>query len=186
MKGRTTGLAAPLLAGGLALCLAGCGESVKRSFGLGKRAPDETSVVEQAPLELPPDFDLRPPAPGAERPQERAVGAQAREIVVGGAAEAEEDSAPAGGAGERSLLARAGADEADPAIRAVLNREGPVLVAADPGFVEDLMFWRREGPPPGDVVDPAAEAERLDAGAEGETPIIRRRDRAPLEGLDPF
>lgn len=184
MKGRTTGLAAPLLAGGLALCLAGCGESVKRSFGLGKRAPDETSVVEQAPLELPPDFDLRPPAPGAERPQERAVGAQAREIVVG-AAETE-DSAPAGGAGERSLLARAGADEADPAIRDVLNREGPVLVAADPGFVENLMFWRREGPPPGDVVDPAAEAERLDAGAEGETPVIRRRDRAPLERLDPF
>ena len=185
MKGRTTRFAAPLLAGGLALCLAGCGESVKRSFGLGKRAPDETSVVEQAPLELPPDFDLRPPAPGAERPQERAAGARAREIVVGAAAE-EEDAAPADGAGARSLLARAGADEADPAIRDVLNREGPVLVAADPGFVEDLMFWRGEGPPPGDVVDPAAEAERLDAGAEGETPVIRRRDRAPLEGLDSF
>ena len=87
--------------------------------GLGKRAPDETSVVEQAPLELPPDFDLRPPVPGAERPQERAAGAQAREIVVGAAAA--EDSAPVGGAGERSLLARAGADEADPAIRDVLK-----------------------------------------------------------------
>ena len=45
--------------------LAGCGSDTgKNLLGTGKRAPDEFAVYERAPLTVPPDFGLRPPAPG--------------------------------------------------------------------------------------------------------------------------
>ena len=62
---------------GLAAGLSGCSDSMKQSFGVGKTSPDEFQVVEQAPLELPPDFNLRPPAPGAPRPQDTDIRRQA-------------------------------------------------------------------------------------------------------------
>ncbi|MEL0015072.1 MAG: DUF3035 domain-containing protein, partial [Rhodospirillales bacterium] len=42
---------------------AGCG-SVKDELGLEKKAPDEFTVVRNAPLSLPPNYNLRPPKPG--------------------------------------------------------------------------------------------------------------------------
>ena len=45
-------------------------EGVKKQFGLTKQSPDEFRVVARAPLSLPPDFTLRPPEPGAVRPQD--------------------------------------------------------------------------------------------------------------------
>ena len=54
------------------LLLAGCGngDSVSRAFGLTRDAPDEFKVTTRAPLSMPPDYTLRPPRPGADRPQE--------------------------------------------------------------------------------------------------------------------
>lgn len=180
--------AAPLLAACTALLLAGCSDSLKQSFGLGKRAPDETRVVEQAPLELPPDFNLRPPSPGSARPQTVPASEQAA-AALGIGADGEQ---PQGTPGESAFLGAAGAGEADPGIRAVLNRESTVLVADDPGFVERLMFWQEDAPE-GVVIDPAGEAERLRANeaagraaTEGATPVIVPRETAPLEGLNPF
>jgi hypothetical protein len=90
--------------------------------------------------------------------------------------------------GETALLQQAGAAEIDPAIRATLNQETGVG-SVDRGFLDSLIFWRTPEPP-GDVVDAAAEAERLKANAEqglpvtaGETPIIKRRKKALLEGI---
>jgi Protein of unknown function (DUF3035) len=48
--------------------LAGC-DSVKQAIGLESVPPDEFAIETQAPLTIPPDFDLRPPKPGAPRPQ---------------------------------------------------------------------------------------------------------------------
>jgi hypothetical protein len=67
--------------------LGGCGE-VRRSLGMEKRAPDEFAVVTRAPLSLPPDYSLRPPEPGAPRPQEQASTVAARAAVFGGTAPA--------------------------------------------------------------------------------------------------
>ena len=184
--------ATALLACGLAAALAGCGESVSRSLGLDRRAPDETRVVEQAPLEIPPDFDLRPPAPGAPRPQERAARDAAAELVLGPEAAEELPAATAGTPGERSLLEMAGAGDADPGIRAVVNREASVFAADDPGFIDDLMFWESSAPG-GVTVDAVGEAERLRENAaagrpatEGDTPVIVPRERGPLESINPF
>jgi len=59
--------------------LGGCAQgSVQEALGMGKRAPDEFAVVKRAPLIVPPDFDLRPPDPGAPRPNVGRTSDQAR------------------------------------------------------------------------------------------------------------
>jgi hypothetical protein len=63
-----------------ALLLPGCTD-LKRSIGLEKTSPDEFAVESRAPLEMPPDFDLRPPQPGASRPQEKSSDLQARNVI---------------------------------------------------------------------------------------------------------
>jgi hypothetical protein len=54
---------------------------------MGKRAPDEFAVVKRAPLIVPPDFDLRPPDPGAPRPNVGRTSDQARVALTGTQAE---------------------------------------------------------------------------------------------------
>jgi hypothetical protein len=68
------------------LCLAGASllpgcTDLKRSIGLEKTSPDEFAVESRAPLTMPPDFELRPPQPGAARPQEKSSGQQARQVI---------------------------------------------------------------------------------------------------------
>ena len=55
------------LLGALAL-LTAC-EETKRALGQTKESPDEFTVYQRAPLSLPPNYGLRPPSPGAARPQ---------------------------------------------------------------------------------------------------------------------
>ncbi|MBS0482949.1 MAG: DUF3035 domain-containing protein [Proteobacteria bacterium] len=70
-----------VLAGG-SLLLSACGSS-----GLINRVrPDEFAVQRQAPLVIPPDFALTPPAPGAPRPVDASTAAQAQEALFGPAA----------------------------------------------------------------------------------------------------
>jgi hypothetical protein len=63
-----------------ALLLWGCTD-LRRSIGLEKTSPDEFAVESRAPLTMPPDFELRPPQPGATRPQEKSSDQQARQII---------------------------------------------------------------------------------------------------------
>src|SRR5262245_64921196 len=63
----------PIIFAALAVCLplatGGC-TSFKETLGLTKQSPDEFKVVSRAPLSMPPDYNLKPPTPGAPRPQE--------------------------------------------------------------------------------------------------------------------
>ena len=43
--------------------------------------PDEFAVESRAPLTIPPDFALRPPQPGAPRPQETTAAERARKVI---------------------------------------------------------------------------------------------------------
>jgi len=71
-----------LLVSGAAM-LAACGGG----GGLFNRErPDEFAVQRQAPLVVPPDFTLSPPAPGAPRPTEGTASEQALEALFGGPA----------------------------------------------------------------------------------------------------
>ena len=183
-------VAAGLCAVGLALALAAC-SNVSQSLGLGKNAPDEFAVVRNPPLSLPPDLTLRPPRPGERPTNEVSARDQAETLLLSeaGGDRAAEAVQATETPGEAALIAHADAADVDPDIRDLVERDYSGYAYRDESFVEALMFWRSEDPP-GEVVDPEAEAERLreniEAGkpvTEGETPTIERREKALLEGI---
>ena len=62
------------------LSLPGC-SSLRQAIGLDQVGPDEFAVETRAPLTIPPDFDLRPPQPGAPRPQEVTAAQRAQKLI---------------------------------------------------------------------------------------------------------
>src|SRR5437870_11071272 len=64
----------------LSLLLPGCGE-FRRAVGMDRVGPDEFAVESRAPLTIPPEFDLRPPQPGAPRPQDVTAAERARKVI---------------------------------------------------------------------------------------------------------
>ena len=95
---------------------------------LNRDRPDEFAVQRQAPLVVPPDFNLVPPAPGAPRPVEGTAAEQALEALFGGPA--------ARSTVETSALDRAGA--AEPGIRSSVGSEGTNTVAKG-RLVRDIL-----------------------------------------------
>ena len=87
--------------------LSGCGATGI----LNRERPDEFAVQRQAPLVVPPDFSLTPPAPGAPRPTEGTAADQALDALFGGPAPRSQV--------ETSALDRAGT--ADPGIRTAVG-----------------------------------------------------------------
>src|ERR1700758_4412875 len=53
----------------------------KRAVGIERTSPDEFAVESRAPLTMPPDYDLRPPQPGAPRPQEQSTADKAKQAL---------------------------------------------------------------------------------------------------------
>ena len=101
--------------GAVSSMLAACGGG---GF-LNRDRPDEFAVQRAAPLVVPPDFNLVPPAPGAPRPAEGTAAEQALEALFGG-------PAPRSSV-ETSALDRAGS--AEPGIRSAVGSEGTNTVA---------------------------------------------------------
>lgn len=60
--------------------LSGCTD-FRQMVGLDQPMPDEFAVESRAPLTIPPDFNLRPPEPGAPRPQEKTAEQQAEQVI---------------------------------------------------------------------------------------------------------
>jgi hypothetical protein len=175
----------------VALGLGACADT-RKAIGWDKATPDEFRVVTRAPLTLPPDFGLRPPAPGAARPQEQSPQDIARTAVFGPERSAGAGTAaanPSLSASERALLGRTGADHADASIRDTIEREAQSLAEADKSFVDRLVFWQPNAPQT-PAVDPARESQRLrEAQAtgrsanDGDVATIRTRKRGWLEGI---
>lgn len=177
-----------------ALALTGCSDA-RRSLGLDRTSPDEFAVVSRAPLTLPPDMRQLPsPTPGASRPQEAAPTQVAAASIFGPGTQVSgvrtgARSGTGGSSGEQALLNRAGADKADPSIRAKVDQETTAMIVADRSWVDSLLFWQKQEAPY-QVVDPAKETQRLrQAQAQGTpvnqgvVPTIERKKKAPLEGL---
>ncbi|MGE5546107.1 MAG: DUF3035 domain-containing protein [Solirubrobacterales bacterium] len=171
----------------VSLVLSGCSEA-KRAVGWEKAPPDEFQVVERAPLAMPPDFTLRPPSPGAVRPQEGTVRDQAKQTLLGTRAFTPVSSQNRT-QGDVALLKRAGAEGIQPDIRTLVNKETQALADADKNLADKLVFWRKPETI-GEVVDAEKEAKRLrenqalgKAVTDGDTPQIKRRKRAILEGV---
>ena len=169
------------------LLLTGCsGDELTRTFGLTRDAPDEFQVTTRAPLSMPPDYTLRPPRPGSVRPQELTQRQQAEAALT-------PDSVLAGNSrtpttpGQEALVAAAGR----PAPADIRNRVDSEAALDQPGrpFTDRLLFWR-PSPPPGTVVDPERESQRLrqnaalgQPNAAGDTPIIQQRRPGLFSGL---
>jgi hypothetical protein len=64
----------------LLLALPGCSD-VRSMLGMDRTGPDEFAVESRAPLLIPPDFNLRPPQPGATRPNELTAAERARRVI---------------------------------------------------------------------------------------------------------
>ncbi|HEY8016990.1 MAG TPA: DUF3035 domain-containing protein [Dongiaceae bacterium] len=187
-----------LLVAAAGLGLSGCSATMN-ALGMGKHPPDEFVVVTHPPLQVPANFDLVPPQPGAPRPQEESAAQLAEAAVVGTGAQAEgTDTAsstqilPAGpaSAGEEAFLQNAGVAKADPKIRQLVDSEAQAETdAINNDLYNKILFWQTQ-PPPGVVVDAKAEQQRLQENAslgkpltQGPTPVIVRRKRAMLEGI---
>jgi hypothetical protein len=203
-RSRTASLATALT--GVALAVSGC-QDVRQTLGIDKSPPDEFRIVSRAPLSLPPDFALRPPQPGAPRPQEQSQYDRARDTVIGRSGQqaggSQAAASPPRGAsgrnaaaqpapavaspGETAILARSGAAQADPTIRDTVNRESGQPTEGDNTLLERLLFGSSNGGP---LVDPDRESQRLReaqatgrAPNDGDTPTIQRRRRGLLDGI---
>jgi hypothetical protein len=173
---------------GCILALAGCGDnaSLQRTFGLYTDAPDEFTVTTRAPLSMPPDFALRPPQPGAPRPQEQTQTKSAEATLAPDMALAQPSAADSPG---QDALLRAAGPPPPPDIRSKLAAEGDSN-DQDQYLIDRLIFWK-DPPPPGVVVDPQKESERLRQDAAlgqspesgGDTPVIRRKERSLFDSL---
>ena len=165
-----------------ALALTACG-GLRQSIGLTKVVPDEFVTVSSAPLTVPPEYGLRPPAPGQPRPQELAPESAARQILLG------QRQSITRSPGETALVTAAGADRADPLARYVIDDEFGDLAHKEQSFADRILFWRRDDASTqgatqtqtaqGAVtIDAATEAERLRAltGTERSITIQPRRD----------
>ncbi|GAB6052747.1 DUF3035 domain-containing protein [Magnetospira thiophila] len=177
-----------LLASALAGGLSGCSDT-KEVLGIGtKQAPDEFTVYSRAPLSMPPDFGLRPPAPGTERPETADPALEAKRAMLAGRTLS---NAPLTGLtpGTQALLRQAGAENIDPAIREEINRETSTLVREEESFTDSLLFWQKKEPF-GEVVNPTEESDRIKANqalgdpvTAGDTPVIERKEKGWLEGI---
>jgi hypothetical protein len=167
----------------LPLLLTACEDgSVRNTLGLNRPAPDEFTVVSRPPLSLPPEFTLRPPAPG-EAPRGIATDEQARSLLTGTSATASQTleapsvetavtpvlSSDVLSNGASSLLKRAGADGADPSIRSKLGDDETRVpdTSAATNLVDQLSGADKSEP----VVDAKKEAERLRANKDANKPL---------------
>ena len=136
------------------VAVAGCTD-FKRSIGLEATMPDEFAVESRAPLTIPPDFDLRPPTPGAPRPQEKSADQQAKDVM----AEA--------GPGERGNKASD--------FRLRRTEDGLPDIGARSGQTPD---------PNAAVADRSLSGKLLDYGNTGDdSAAVEKRETTPLKGV---
>jgi len=125
---RTTAILAASI---LATTLSACGSNNLFS----RSRPDEFAVSRQAPLVVPPDFSLTPPAPGAARPGGESTAEQTLKALFGGAAPRS--------ATEGTIISNADGQRGDPGIRSSVG--SPNTQVVDKGLVTRDIIFAPEG-----------------------------------------
>jgi len=184
-------MAGAMAVSALALSLGAC-SGFKEAVGATKQAPDEFAIQTRAPLAVPPDFTLKAPQPGAPRPQDADISLRAQQTLLG--------NAPARPAteGENAFLAQAGAEKADPKIRAELmtDQRQRRAEAARYSYADAILFWHAAPNDHGQPLDAAEEARRInqegivnaqttmtasgssEEAKEGDKPVIEKDDKS--------
>ncbi|MGJ3231390.1 MAG: DUF3035 domain-containing protein [Oceanicaulis sp.] len=159
-----------------------CSSGVRQALGAERATPDEFRVVTIAPLTVPPEYNLRPPQPGELRAEDIFQDRQARRALFG-----DLDSSRATD-GEILFAARAGAADANPDVRALIDGETAAIVRKRESLADRVLFWRdqeRLVNDDGEPLDPEEERARIERiTGGGEVEIQRRRaGRSKLPGL---
>jgi len=174
-----------LMISAFGLVLGGCA-STSKATGSSRVGPDEFRVLTKAPLEIPPEYNVIPPRPGDQRPQDLAASQAVRIAMLGGG------GSSAATLGEQALIAQARGDLTDSSIRAQLDAETNRQVAKSSSFTDRVLFWR-DGDTyieEGTMLDADAEAERLrreqsaaSATGGGDVVIRKKSSGIKLPGL---
>jgi hypothetical protein len=114
---------------------------VRRAVGADKVSPDEFRVVTKAPLVVPPEYNLRPPAPGEPRAADLVT-----EEMAASAAYADYSLTTASSA-EQLLVSKLAGGQSESVIRAQIDIENGVIQKRR-GFANRILFWRE-----GDTAD---------------------------------
>ncbi len=180
------------------LLLAACADgSVRDTLGLNRDAPDEFTVVSRPPLSVPPEFNLRPPRPGAPALGPSA-NEQARGVILGKPASTLPDvnslteptvptavtpviESEAPSQATSTFMKHVGTDSADEHIRSQLGEDAtkPVDNQKAQSLYEELVGADKAEP----VVDAKKEAERLRDNKEAGKPVTE--GDVPVEETKP-
>lgn len=165
--------------------LAGC-DSARKALTQTKAGPDEFAVYTRAPLTIPPDYGLRPPTDGKTAESGTVTTREKTRRVLLGSAAGPAQTIQASTPGTSVLLAKAGAANAEPGIRELVDRETSAYANKDVRFMEKLLYGD-EANGTGTVLDPLDEAKRIQENqalgkpiTEGETRMI---DTKPTSGI---
>jgi hypothetical protein len=152
----------------------------------GAALPDEFRIISHRPLMVPPEYALRPPAPGKPRPQELQPESAARTALLGQSVD------PQASQGERLLLAKAGVDASNANIRQIVDDEFGDIAYKPKSFADKVMFWKRDQPATQvgttnlvsggatpSPLDPAVEQKRIQALTGGKDVTIVREAPPP-------
>lgn len=126
---------------GAALVVLSACDSLRDEAGLTKQSPDEFAVTTKAPLIIPPDFNLKPPSPGAA-PLNQADPTSSAELAMFSSGDTATVAAQMPGnysPSEKMLLANAGVQKTDPTIRAQLQSDEKNMQGADSSFTDRIL-----------------------------------------------
>lgn len=167
----------------VALIATGC-TTTSRALGLEKSAPNEFNILTKAPLIIPPEYNLRPPAVGASTAENNYTQKSAREALLGDIDDADPSR------GEIALMAKAGVNRANPEIRLEIDGINSVERKSE-SFTDRVLFWQN-----GQVTDGQGSIAPLDADVEarransvdaatggGDVKITKRPGGPKLPGL---
>jgi hypothetical protein len=154
----------------VAVTVIGC-ESLREAAGITKEPPDEFAVLTKSPLVIPPDFNLRPPKPGAA-PTNQVSPTQSAQVALFGDDPAATAAAIPGSFSpeEKIVLATTGGAAADPSIRKQIASDEKQMEATDDSFTDQLMFSSPD-PYKGTPVNADAEAQRIAAAKAQGQPV---------------
>ena len=145
----------------VSICAAGMLASGCAALG-GSNSPDEFRVVKKAPLVIPPDYSLRPPEAGQAQPFE------VDESRVGTVFSFGTELGQNASAGERALVAAAGANAVSPIIRQQVDWEQAKTIRKSSSVSDRVLDWNGEQSETadsatggGDVVIERGSGERL-------------------------
>lgn len=163
-------LVLPLLA--TILPLTACSE-VKDQLGLTRRTPDEFAVISRAPLEIPPELNgqLPVPQPGMQRPQEISPGDAAQAALLSERVPTTDTQSSA----ENVLLQKAGAADANPNIRAIVNKEAVENTKDNRPVVKRIfsIVDTNKDQGPATVLDAKGEHQRLKDNKQTGQPVTQ-------------